>query len=157
MPLAKATAALPRGSYKLKTVSAAKLAFPEGISLEFWHVGGKGYEDDLEVFDEIVFVLDNANRLVSLQLSQNNYKTLNWKWRNKDKPDGDRNPYYNFMHDRSNGKNGRLVFYQFRPSGLGVTNVKIVLDGSESNHWYLAAPLADKLIQISEAVKKQGL
>jgi serine/threonine protein kinase len=157
MPLSKATNALPRGSYKLKTVSAAKLAFPEGVTLEFWHVGGKGYEDDLEHFDEIVFVLDDANRLISLQLSENNTKNVIWKWRDKLTWDGDRNPYYNFMHDRSNGKNGRLVKYQFRPASSTVTNVKLVLEGSESNHWYLTAPLADKLIQIFEAVGKQGL
>lgn len=157
MPLAQATSLLPRGSYKLKTVSAAKLAYPEGISVEFWHVGGKGYEDDLEVFDEIAFVLDDARRIVSLQLGENSYKTLNWKWQNKTGPDGDRNPYYDFLNDSANGKNGRKVFYQFRPGPPGVTNVKLVLDGSTSSHWYLTEPLAEKFTQIYAEVNKQGL
>lgn len=157
MPLSQATDRLPRGSYKLKTVTAAKLAYPEGISVEFWHVGGKGYEDDLELFDEIAFVLDDARRIISLQLGENSYKTLNWKWQNKTGPDGDRNPYYDFLNDSANGKNGRKVFYQFRPGPPGVTNVKLVLDGSTSSHWYLTEPLAEKFTQIHAEVNKQGL
>jgi serine/threonine protein kinase len=152
MPITRATDALPRGSYKLRSDRAAKLAFPQGTNLHFWHVGDKGYEDDGEHFDEIVFVTDDVDRVISIQLTENNLKTLNWIWKNKTLPDGERNPYYNYLHDRSNAKNGRVVKYQFRPAGAGVTNVKIVLEGTESVHWYLAAPLADKLIQISKSV-----
>ncbi len=152
MPLNDALSKLPRGSHKLRTDRAAKLAFPEGVGLDFWHVGGKGYEDDGEHFDEIVFVTDDADRLISIQLTENNLKVVNWLWKTKSGPEGERNPYYNYLHDRSNGKAGRLVQYQFRPAGAGVTNVKIVLEATESVHWYLTAPLADKLIQIAKIV-----
>jgi serine/threonine protein kinase len=156
MPLSKATELLPRGSYKLKSVTAAKLAYPEGITVEFWHVGGKGYEDNLELFDEIAFLIDDAKRLVSLQLGENGYKILNWRWQNKAGPDGDRNPYFDFLNDTANAKSGRKVFYQFRPTMPGVTNLKLVLDGSTSSHWYLTEPLAEKFTQIYAEVNKQN-
>lgn len=153
MPMAEAVKSLPVGSTKLKIDSAARPSFPDGVSFHAWRLPGDGAYDEGERFDQIIFLTDAAERVISLQLTQENPKSIEWGkgW------DGERNPYYNFLYDRFNAQAGRNVRFKLTPAGPGVVRVKLVLPvGKESNHWFLTAPLAEKFILIEEAVRGGG-
>lgn len=153
MPLAEVVKSLPAGSIKLKIDSMARPSFPDGISFHAWRLPGEGAYDEGERFDQVIFLTDAAERVISLQLTQENPKNIEWGkgW------DGERNPYYNFVYDRFNAQAGRNVRFKLTPAGPGVVRVKLVLPvGKESNHWFLTAPLAEKFILIEEAVRKGG-
>ncbi|WP_133796461.1 hypothetical protein [Prosthecobacter fusiformis] len=152
MPIGDALATLPKGSYKLRSDRANRLCFPEGLSIHFWHIGGNlGILDRGEVFDEIHFITDALDRVISVQLHQKNAKDIVWAGIG---PDGSRNPYFNFLYDRSNSSSSRSVWYEIRNAGRGVGRIKTVL-GRESNHWYLTAPLADKFLEIELELSRQ--
>lgn len=153
MPLAEAVKSLPAGTIKLKIDSAARPSFPDGVSFHAWRLPGEGVYDEGERFDQIIFLADAAERVISLQLTQENPKNIEWGkgW------DGERNPYYNFLYDRFNALAGRNVRFKLTQPGSGVVRVKLVLPvGKESNHWFLTAPLAEKFILIEEAVRSAG-
>jgi hypothetical protein len=153
MPLADAVKGLPAGTIKLKIDSAARPSFPDGVSFHAWRLPGEGAYDEGERFDQIIFLVDAAERVISLQLTQENPKNIEWGkgW------DGERNPYYNFLYDRFNAQAGRNVRFKITSVGTGVVRLKLVLPfQKESNHWFLTAPLAEKFIVIEEAVRAGG-
>lgn len=153
MPLANAVKGLPAGTIKLKIDSAARPSFPDGVSFHAWRLPREGAYDEGERFDQIIFLVDAAERVISLQLTQENPKNIEWGkgW------DGEQNPYYNFLYDRFNAQAGRNVRFKLTPASTGVVRVKLVLPvGKESNHWFLTAPLAEKFILIEEAVRAGG-
>lgn len=153
MPLAEAVKGLPAGSVKIKSDAVSRPSFPDGLSFHAWRLPGQGAHDEGEWFDQIIFVADAAERVVSLQLTQEAPKNIEWGkgW------DGERNPYYNFLYDRWNAQAGRNVRFKLTPVSTGVVRVKLVLPvGKESNHWFLTSPLAEKFILIEEAVRGGG-
>lgn len=100
-------------------------------------------------------------------------------------PDGVREPYYNFIEDRYNGSTGNCVPYQVQAAGKGVNLIRTILFNQpdigiqpypagqcpgtvtlhhytqrsyrENVHWYLTAPLAQKLLEIVASIRRQGL
>jgi hypothetical protein len=147
LPLSKAVGMLPRGSYKLRSERADRLCWPMGISIHFYNVPrGMSIPDAGGLFDEIHFITDAAERVISVQLS-NKRGASPWDGG----PDGTMNPYYNFLYDRANAAGGRPVQYEVRSAGSGVSRVKIQC-GSEVNHWYLTAPLAEMFLEISQKI-----
>jgi hypothetical protein len=147
LPLTKALEMLPRGSFKLRSERADRLSWPMGISIHFYNVPrGMNIPDAGGLFDEIHFVTDAAERVISVQLSN---KRGSSPWDGG--PDGTLNPYYNFLYDRANAAGGRPVQYEVRSAGSGVSRVKIQC-GTEVNHWYLSAPLAEMFLEISQKI-----
>jgi hypothetical protein len=97
-------------------------------------------------------------------------------------PDGVREPYYNFIEDSYNSSTRNCVPYQVRDAGKGVKLIKTALlkqpsigippyspgscpgyiflysnDYGEDVHWYLTNPLAKKLLEVVDSIRKQGL
>lgn len=150
LPLRQAVEMLPRGSYKLRSERADRLSWPMGISIHFYKVPrGMSIPDAGGLFDEIHFVTDAAERVISVQLT-NTQGNSAWEGG----PDGVMNPYFNFLYDRANAKGGRPVQYQVRSAGSGVSRVKIQC-GTEVNHWYLTAPLAEKFLEIMQKLQQR--
>lgn len=149
MPLDEALKTLPAGYRIQRTENMSKLAFPVGLSLTFVSLAGGPVVDRHNLFNEAVFITDLDRRVVSVQWVHNQPPAVVWENR---RWDGIRDPYYNFLADKWNGKNGRNVRYQIRPGAPGVTLIKTVLPGSENVHWYLPAPLAEKLLEIAKNI-----
>lgn len=138
MPLADAVKGLPAGTIKLKIDSAARPSFPDGVSFHAWRLPREGAYDEGERFDQIIFLVDAAERVISLQLTQENPKNIEWEkgW------DGERNPYYNFLYDRFNAQAGRNVRFKLTPASTGVVRVSLscpwekrAITGSSPRHW----------------------
>jgi hypothetical protein len=108
---------------------------------------------------------------------QTNPKAVVWH----PKPDGVREPYYNFIDDKWNGSTRQCVPFQIKAASPGVTLIKtallkqsnlpvlppgvvappptfyMYLQYLESVHWYLPAPLAAKFQEIVEHNRKAGV
>jgi len=183
MPLGDALKTLPRDSRKQRDFKVTNLAFPQSsLQVTMMAVVGVEITDRCNTFKYISFICDMDSRVIGVQLMNPNPKLVNW---HAPGPDGVREPYYNFIEDRYNGSTGNCVPYQVRDAGSGVKLIKLALfnQGSigippyppgncpgfvrlhdygarpylESVHWYLAAPLAHRLMEIVDAVRKAGL
>jgi len=93
-----------------------------------------------EVFTEAHLICDANLRLISVELTCNHPKIVSWaaadhpknkKGGGKDAPgpDGNREPYYDFVTLKANASSGQAVFYQIRPGHPGVICVHTELVG----------------------------
>lgn len=182
MPVKEAIAMLPRGARRQREFDVMNLAFPQhSLHVHMWAVeGGQAIQDRCNQFKYISFITDLDERVVGVQLVNPSPKYVNWE---SPGPEGVREPYYNFIEDRYNGSTRNCVPYQVREAGRGVKLIKTALykqadlglprwwrpghcpgytqlatdEYGESVHWYLTAPLAKKLLEIVDAMRRQGL
>jgi hypothetical protein len=181
MPVKDAIAMLPRGARRQREFDVMNLAFPQhSLHVNMWAIeGGQAIPDRCNNFKYISFITDLDQRVVGVQLVNPSPKLVNWA---SPFPDGVREPYYNFIEDRYNGSTRNCVPYQVRDAGKGVKLIKTALfkqssigippyspgscpgyitlysnDYGEDVHWYLTNPLAKKLLEVVDAIRKQGL
>lgn len=180
MPLQDALKTLPRNSRRQREFKVMNLAFPQhSLQVTMMAVVGVEVPDRCNQFKYVSFICDMDQRVIGLQLVHNNPAMVPW---DAPGPDGVREPYFNFIEDRWNGSTTNCVPYQVRPAGPGVTLIKTALFDSptigtppyaqgpcpgyvvvpygrylESVHWYLTAPLAQKLLEIVETTRREGL
>lgn len=181
MPVKEAIAMLPRGARRQREFDVLNLAFPQhSLHVHMWAVeGGLAIPDRCNNFKYISFITDLDHRVVGVQLVNPSPKIVNWA---SPSPDGVREPYYNFIEDRYNGSTRNCVPYQIRDAGKAVKLIKTALfkqpsigippfypgscpgyitlysnEYGEDIHWYLTNPLAKKLLEIVDTIRKQGL
>lgn len=174
MPVEKAVGMLPKNARKHRFFEMENLAFPQSsLRVKIYAVDGKPeLLDRQNPFKYISFITDLSDRVIGIQLMSATPKIVVW-----DEPgaDGVREPYYNFIEDRMKGSTRNSVPYQVRAAGTGVKLIKTALldsplpagdDGplllqpnmkySENVHWYLTAPLAEKLLEIVDVARRNG-
>lgn len=184
MPLAEALKTLPPGARRQREFRVMNLAFPQNsLNVTMMAVEGRiAILDECNKFKYISFIADMENRVIGIQLVDPSPQIYNWA---APGPDGVREPYYNFIEDRYNGSTGNCVPYQVQAAGKGVNLIRTILFNQpdigiqpypagqcpgtvtlhhytqrpyrENVHWYLTAPLAQKLLEIVASIRKQGL
>jgi hypothetical protein len=175
MPVQKAEAMLPKNARKHRFFEMENQAFPQSsLRVKMYAVDGKPELSDRgNPFKYISFITDLSDRVIGIQLMSATPKIVVWEG---GKPDGVKEPYYNFIEDRMKGSTRNSVPYQVRDAGRGVKLIKTALldsplpltvDGasmglnvnlkySENVHWYLTAPLAEKLLEIVDIARQKG-
>ncbi|QIF00208.1 hypothetical protein [Roseimicrobium sp. ORNL1] len=177
MPVQEAIKALPKGVRKQREFRVTNLAFPQNsLMVTIMAITGSEFVDGGEKFNLIYFISDAKQQVISVQLVQTNPKIVLWQPR----PEGVREPYYNFIDDKWNGSTRQCVPFQTKTTSDGVTLIKTALlklpnlpqppTGAapppnfyafipylESVHWYLPAPFAAKFQEIVEHNRKSGV
>lgn len=184
MPLTEALKTLPSGARRQREFRVMNLAFPQNsLNVTMMAVEGRvAILDECNKFKYISFIADMENRVIGIQLVDPSPQIYNWA---APGPDGIREPYYNFIEDRYNGSTGNCVPYQVQSIGKGVNLIRTILFNQpdiglppypqgqcpgtvtlhhytqrsyrENVHWYLTAPLAQKLLEIVISIRKLGL
>lgn len=175
MPVEKAAGMLPKNARKHRFFEMENQAFPQSsLRVKMYAVDGRPeLLDRGNPFKYISFITDLSDRVIGIQLMSATPKIVVWEG---GRPDGVKEPYYNFIEDRMKGSTRNSVPYQVRDAGRGVKLIKTALldsplplnvDGaamglnvnlkySENVHWYLTAPLAEKLLEIVDIARQKG-
>ena len=159
MPLEEAIATLPRGAARTAETRITSICFPQN-SLSLVGFQTRYFVDLNQRFNLLYFIVDTERRVVALELVSQAPKEVLWA---PPGPDGDRNPYYDFVNLKANGRTGQKVDYQIRTSENGVCLIKTALydfkklSYLENVHWYLPAPFARSLMEIVDYNRKAGM
>ena len=180
MPVREAMKGLPKGSRLQRNETLENLWFPQD-SLHLWTMAVVGFEidDRCNKFNYIQFICDRDDRVIGVQLVHSRPPFVSWK---APGPEGVSVPYFDFIMDRWNASRGQCVPYQIEPADKGVLLIKTALYDApnpgippyrpgpcpgyvllpypkylESIHWYLTAPLANKILEIIEAGRQAEL
>ncbi len=120
-------------------------------------------EDHGHKFDWIYFVLDKQRRLVGLELVATSPKDQPLILHKRMPPHlqaGRMEPYYDYINVKSNASTTQEVQYEIEAAEPGVRLIHTALFRGpkclENVHWYLAAPFAHALLQITEARHREG-
>lgn len=157
MPLADAIKTLPPRVIALPERPVIAHIFPAD-SLTLAGFQYNNFSDRGQGFNQIFFLVDKLRRVVGVQLVDQTVSHILWEPR----PDGVREPYYNFLAISVNASTTNEVHYQIREAGRGVTLIKTALFDKkrlryrENVHWYLATPFARAMLDIVEFHRKKG-
>ncbi len=180
MPLDQALKGLPAGTRKQREFRMANLAFPQNsFTVTIMALAGQELNDRGDKFNQITYISDYNLRVIAVQLVHTKPAYVTWK---APGPDGIRNPYYNFIEDRWNASTTNCVPYQISKADKGVTLIKTAFFDApvlprgpfpnspynghvwfqfgrylENVHWYLPAPLAGKLLEVVDELRKRGM
>lgn len=159
MPLDEAIRTLPAGAARTAETRITSICFPQN-SLSMVGFQTHYFVDEGQRFNLIYLIVDAKRRVVGVELVAQSPKEVLWA---PPGPDGERNPYYDFVNLKANGRTGQRVDYQVRPAGRGVKRIKTALYDFkklaylENVHWYLAAPFAHSLLDIVELNRRAGM
>lgn len=173
MPVKEAMKGLPAGSRLQRNHTLENLWFPQD-SLHLWTMAIVGFEidDRCNKFNYVQFICDRDDRVIGVQLIHSKPPFVSWR---APGPDGVSVPYYDFVMDKWNATRSQCVPYQISNADKGVLLIKTALYDApnlgvppytpgpcpgyvllpfpkylESIHWYLTAPLANKILEIIE-------
>lgn len=159
MPYDEAVKTLPQGCNKMTERTLVHTCLPNH-SLTLCGFQYKSFMDRDQPFNQMFLVLDKERRVVSVEfVNQTGNDTLWFP-----KPDGVREPYYDFVSLTFNGSTTKEVSYQLLGGARRALCVKTVLkdkprDGKiyENVHWYLPAPFAHAILDIVQVYRKAGV
>lgn len=158
MSLDDAQKVLPKQMSKGTITPLTHLCFPSR-SLSIKEFEGS-FEDRGQVFRHLYLMLDSKQQVVGVQLEDLTADNVLWE---NGRPDGLREPYYNFLNLTNNASKSNQVHYQVLDSGPGVSLVKFALWNiaplrryKENIHWYLPAPVAQSMLEIVERQRQSS-